>query len=306
MVGVARADDAGVFRLPDGTLLVQTVDFFTPVVDDPYDWGRIAAANALSDVYAMGGRPLTALQLVGWPRDTLPLDVLGRVLEGGADVMADAGCTIVGGHSIDDGEPKYGFAVTGLVDAANLITNAGAEPGDQLVLTKPLGTGIITTAIKAGTAALDVAASAIDTMAALNDRAAAAAAEVGVHAGTDVTGYGLLGHLREVLVASEVAAALSSVHVPLIEGVRALAERGVFPGGSERNLEDVEPHVVRPGIDDVTIRILADAQTSGGLLLAVDPGCLDALMNALTAHGVLAARIGEITDAKPGQIEVVA
>lgn len=285
--------------------MVQTVDFFTPVVDDAYDWGRIAAANALSDVYAMGGRPSTALQLVGWPRDTLSFDLLGRVLEGGADVMAAAGCTIIGGHSIDDPEPKYGFAVTGFVDEAALITNAGARPGDQLILTKPLGTGIITTAIKAGTSPPDVAASAIDTMAALNDHAAAAASEVGVHAGTDVTGYGLAGHLREILVASNVAARLSSNDVPLIDGVRALAEHGVYPGGSQRNLDDVAAHIVRAGVDDVTIRILADAQTSGGLLLAVDPERVDALTRALASHGVLGARIGAVTDGMPGRIEVV-
>ncbi len=304
IVGFGTSDDAGVFRLPGGGALVQTVDFFTPVVDDPYDWGRIAAANALSDVYAMGGTPLTALQLVAWPRDVIPFEVLGRVIEGGADVMAAAGCTVVGGHSIDDSEPKYGFAVTGLAEPGQVITNAGAVAGDVLVLTKPLGSGIITTAIKAGSATEESARAVVETMAALNDQAAAAACEVGVHAATDVTGYGLLGHLREVLEASGVGARVSAGEVPLLPGVRDLADAGVYPSGSGRNLEAILPHLSAVGVDDVTVQILADAQTSGGLLISIGADRLETLRTELKARRVLAAVVGEITAGPVGEIEV--
>ena len=294
------------FRLADGTLLVQTVDFFTPVVDDPYDWGRIAASNALSDVYAMGGSPVTALQLVGWPRGTIGFDVLGRVLEGGADVMAAAGCTIVGGHSIDDAEPKYGFAVTGTVDESSLITNAGGRVGDRLVLTKPIGTGIITTAIKSGAASNAVAAEAVEVMAQLNDVAARTVARR-VTAGTDVTGYGLLGHLRELASASELSAIVNARDVPLLAGVEELAGAGVYPGGSGRNLEAVTPYLdvaADSGVGDTMIRILADAQTSGGLLLAVDVELAAELLENLADAGVEAGDIGELVAGEAGRIEV--
>ena len=304
MVGFGASDDAGVFRLANGELLVQTTDFFTPVVDDPYSWGRIAAANALSDVYAMGGVPVTALQLVGWPRDTIPFDILGRVLAGGADVMAEAGCTIVGGHSIDDGEPKYGFAVTGTVAEQALLTNAGAVAGDTLVLTKPIGSGIIATAIKAGTAPADVADAAVEVMAALNAQAALAATDVGVHAATDVTGYGLLGHLREIARASGVSAIVEGGRVPLMDGVRALAEAGVYPGGSARNLEAVLPDIRPDSVDDLILRILADAQTSGGLLFAVAPDDVPRLLAALADRGVTGTTIGHLGEGPAGRIEI--
>lgn len=283
--------------MPDGTLLLQTVDFFTPVVDDPFDWGRIAAANALSDIYAMGGRPLTAMQLIGWPRDGLSFDVLGEVVDGGASVLQAAGCTLIGGHSIDDVEPKYGFAVSGLVDEVDVVKNAGAEPGDALVLTKPLGTGVISTAVKNGTAPEDVAAAAIETMVALNDGAARAMQRVGVHAGTDVTGFGLLGHLSEMLMASKVGARIRPDAVQVIEGVVPLANAGSFPGGSARNLAAVRPTVVGERIDDLTLRILADAQTSGGLLMAVASDRVDHMLEALKDERTLAAAvIGEIIE----------
>jgi selenide, water dikinase len=302
IVGTSTSDDAGVYRLSDDRALVQTVDFFTPVVDDAYDWGRIAATNALSDVYAMGGTPLTALQMVGWPRGVIPFEVLGDVIRGGADVMAEAGCTIVGGHSIDDAEPKYGFAVTGLVDPDMVVTNASARPGDVLVLTKPIGTGIIATAIKRGACPEEVATAAVGWMTLLNEAAARAMCSVGVTAATDVTGFGLLGHLLEITAASGVSAAVDSAAVPVIGGAWALLDAGYFPGGSDRNVEAVTPFVTGSP-DPRRLRMLADAQTSGGLLMAVQPDSLDALLAALGAVGV-AAVIGSVGDEAPGTIRV--
>jgi len=295
VVGLDLSDDAGVFRLPDGTLFLQTVDFFTPVVDSPFDWGRIAASNSLSDIYAMGGRPLTAMQLIGWPRDGLSFDVLGEVIDGGIRVLEEAGCTLIGGHSIDDPEPKYGFSVTGLVQEEDLVRNQGAQVGDALVLTKPIGTGLIATAVKAGTASGRLVADAIETMVTLNDGAARAMNRIGVHAGTDVTGFGLLGHLSEMLAASHAGARIEIDAVPLIDGLLPLAETASFPGGSVRNLASVRPLLVADGIDDLMLRILADAQTSGGMLMAVAPSRLDDMLEALAEERTLAASvIGEI------------
>jgi len=299
LVGIPGGDDAAVYRLADDLALVQTVDFFTPIVDEARDWGRIAAANALSDVYAMGARPLTALQLVGWPRDRLPLDLLGDVLEGGAEVLAEAGCLLAGGHSIDDREPKYGFAVTGIAHPDELIRNAAARPGDVLVLTKPIGTGIIATAIKQGIASVEVREAAVGSMVALNAPAAVAAVRVGVVAGTDVTGFGLLGHLGEVVRASGVSAHLDADAVPLLPGVRALAERGAIPGGTRRNLAAVERFTDFVGIDETTRLLLADAQTSGGLLLAVPEPKERAFLHALTEEGAAGTRIGRIVSRAP-------
>lgn len=296
IVGTDTSDDAGVYRIAPGTALVQTLDFFTPVVDEPYDWGRIAAANALSDVYAMGGVPLTALQLLAWPRDAIPWDVAGEVIRGGADVMEAAGCTIVGGHSVDDAEPKYGFAVTGIVDPDHMLTNATARAGDSLVLTKPIGTGIVTTAIKGGACPVDLRDRVVEQMVALNDGPARAAAAVGVTAATDVTGFGLLGHLHEMLRASGVSAVIEAPAVPVIEGAAALLADGHFPGGSKRNVTAVKPYIDgEPALGD--LRMLADAQTSGGLLVATpDP---DALGDALEAEGRRGWVIGHVT-AEPG------
>jgi selenide,water dikinase len=297
-VGTGTSDDGGVYRLSPGRALVQTVDFFTPVVDDPYDWGRIAAANALSDVYAMGGTPLTALQLVGWPRDTIPFTVLGEVVRGGADTMAAAACTIVGGHSIDATEPTYGFAVTGVVDPDRMVTNAAAQPGDLLVLTKPIGTGIVATAIKRGACPPSVAEAAVEGMARLNDAAAAAMVEVGVKAATDVTGFGLLGHLVEMVSASGAGAVVEAVLVPVIAGAWELLDQGHYPGGSQRNVEAVTPYLDGEA-DPRTVRMLADAQTSGGLLIAVPPSGHDALVERLPEAVV----IGEIDD-REGTIRI--
>ncbi len=269
VVGLSIADDAGVFRTPSGDLLVQTVDFFTPVVDDPYDWGRITAANALSDVYAMGGTPMTSLQMVGWPRDVLPFSLLERVIAGGLSVMEQAGCTVVGGHSVDDQEPKYGFAVTGIVSAEDLLTVSGALPGDKLVLTKPLGTGIAATAIKRGVAPAGLAEVAVETMAQLNELAATNLKRAGTRAMTDVTGFGLLGHLIDILKASGVGADLDFSAIPILPHVLELAANGVFPGGSERNLEAAESYTDFGDVSEPARRLLADAQTSGGLLAAV-------------------------------------
>ncbi len=303
LVGLAGADDAGVMRITDSLALVQTVDFFTPIVDDAELWGRIAAANALSDIYAMGGTPLTALQLLSWPRDALPWDLAADVIDGGLAVLAEAGCTLVGGHSIDDTEPKYGFAITGTVDPERMITNGGAAAGDLLVLTKPLGTGVITTALKAGAAPAGVMDAATALMTRLNDSAAVAALATGVAAGTDVTGFGLLGHLGEVANASGVTAVVDPERVPIIDGTAALYEAGHFPGGSKRNRRSLQGSVDVGTTDDTTLNLLYDAQTNGGLLLAVSPDDADSLVDRLEASGDGAYRIGEmIQRAEPNAI----
>ncbi len=299
-------DDAAVVRLSADRALVLTTDFFTPIVDDAYAFGQIAAANAMSDVYAMGGRPLWCLNLVGWPREKLPLDLLGEVLKGGADVAARAGAVILGGHTIDDPEPKYGLVVVGEVHPDRITTNAGARAGDRLVLTKAIGTGIVATAIKNGAAGADAVAAATASMTALNDGAAQAAGEVGVHAATDVTGFGLLGHLGSMLAASGVAAEVWAGAVPRLVGVRRLAEEGHVPGGTRRNLEALAPTTTfDPGLDEIERIVLADAQTSGGLLLAVPGPGAGRLLNALRAHKTLAAAIiGTVTTGRAGTMTV--
>jgi selenide, water dikinase len=300
LVGIAGSDDAGVIRISDELALVQSVDFFTPIVDDAALWGRIAAANALSDIYAMGGTPFTALQLLSWPRDTLDWDLAARVIDGGLAVLAEAGCTLLGGHSIDDPEPKYGFAVTGFVHPDRIITNAAGAAGDVLVLTKPLGTGVITTALKAGAAPQATVDRATVVMSRLNREASAAALASGVVAGTDVTGFGLLGHLREIADASGLGAIVDAGAVPIIEGARELAEAGHYPGGSRRNLRSLEDAVDEDGVDDTTLRLLADAQTNGGLLLAVDPERLGVLAERLVEGGDVAAPIGRLEERRGG------
>nr|WP_034385670.1 selenide, water dikinase SelD [Herbidospora cretacea] len=264
LVGLETGDDAAVVRLEGGTALVSTADFFTPVVDDPYDWGRIAAANALSDVYAMGGRPLMALNLLCWPRETLPYDLAREVLRGGADVAAQAGCHVAGGHSVVDAEPKYGMAVTGLADPAALMRNDAGRAGLPLSLTKPLGLGVLNNRHKATG---EVFPQAVDVMTALNAAASEAAVRAGVRCATDVTGFGLLGHLFKLARASGVSAVLDSARVPLLEGAREAVRDGFVPGGSRRNLGWVAPHL-SGGADEETMLLLADAQTSGGLLIA--------------------------------------
>jgi len=305
VVSAATGDDAAVYRLPSGEHLVQTVDFFTPILDDPFDWGRVAAANALSDVYAMGGHPLTALNLVAWPVDDLPLDLLARVLEGGAAVAREAGVAVVGGHSIRDPEPKYGMAVTGLVAPERLVRNDGMRAGDRLVLTKPLGLGLISTAIKAGTATDEQTRHAVETMTTLNAVASEAMGEVGVSAATDVTGFGLLGHLHIALRASGARAEIDASAVPFLEGALDLARGGMAPSGTRRNLEFVTPHVDWEAADEEWERLaLADAQTSGGLLISVPEGRAAALKAALTARGIAGPVVGVVSGGEPGRIRV--
>lgn len=284
IVGFQASDDAGVYRIAPDRALVQTVDFFTPIVDDPYDWGRIAAANALSDIYAMGATPLTALQMIGWPRDELDFNLAGEVVRGGADVMASAGCTIVGGHSIDDAEPKYGFAVTGLIHTESVITNAGGRPGDHLVITKPIGTGIIASAIKRGNCPTEIMSAAIEVMVTLNRDSAVAMSSVGVHAATDVTGFGLLGHLSEINSASGVGAMIIGEEVPVLDGAWSLLDAGMYPGGSQRNIDAVSDLI--DGVPDRRmLAMLCDAQTSGGLLIAVAPERVQQLLHELKGRG---------------------
>jgi selenide,water dikinase len=305
LVGTETRDDAAVYRLTDGLALVLTVDFFTPIVDDPFAFGQIAAANSLSDVYAMGGRPIAMLSIVGFPRDKLPMTVLAEILRGGAEKAQEAGVSVVGGHTIDDAEPKAGYAVVGLVHPARVWRNVGARPGDALVLTKPLGTGIISTAIKQAKAPERAVTAAIRSMATLNRAAAAAAATTPVHAVTDVTGFGLLGHLAEITRASKVSARLHAARIPLLPDVVALAEAGLIPGGTRRNLDAVEGTVRwDPGIPEARRFVIGDAQTSGGLLVATPDAA--ALLRALESAGVEgAAEIGEIlADDPDGAIEV--
>lgn len=290
---MGAADDAGAFALGDGRALIQTVDIFTPVVDSPADWGRIAAANALSDVYAMGGKPLTALQYLAWPRDVLRFELAAEVIAGGMDVMASASCTVVGGHSIDGPEPTFGFAVTGVVDVGDIVTNAGASVGELLVLTKPIGLGIITTGIKNGTCPEPVADEAVSVMTSLNDVAGASLRPNRASAATDVTGFGLLGHLREMLIASGVGAQVDYAKVPVIEGTVELLEAGMYPGGSKRNLASLRDFVgAAPGESE--LRILADAQTSGGLLAALPKDGVEGYLRTVPGSTVIGRLVPQL------------
>ena len=263
LVGLDDGDDAAVVRVDERTAVVATADFFTPVVDDAYDWGRIAAANALSDVYAMGGRPVVAVNLVGWPREVLPVELLREVLRGGSDVARLAGCPVAGGHSIADPEPKYGMAVTGIVDPQRLLRNDSAQAGLPLSLTKPLGVGVLNNRHKATG---EVFAHAVASMAALNREAAEAAVAGGARAATDVTGFGLLGHLHKMMRASGVTALVDAAAVPYLDGARASLAEGYVSGGTRRNLDWVRPHL-SSGVAEDELLLLADAQTSGGLLV---------------------------------------
>ena len=299
LVGIAGSDDAAVYRISDDVAMVQTVDFFTPIVDDPGDWGRIAASNALSDVYAMGGTPLTALQLLSWPRDELPWSVAADVIDGAVEVLTEAKCTLVGGHSIDDQTPKFGFAITGTVHPDRFISNDAARPGDLLILTKALGTGLIATALKKGESSSSSAAAAVASMRRLNAAASRAAVAESVRAGTDVTGFGLLGHLSEMLRASGVSATLDASSIPLIDGAQAAAEAGHVPGGTKRNAAAVASDTDYGTAPPAMRTLLADAQTSGGLLLAVPQTNAPNLIDTLIDGGDLAAVIGRIEPTAP-------
>jgi selenide,water dikinase len=297
IVGNETSDDAGVVQIAPDLALVQTVDFFTPIVDDPYDFGRIAAANALSDVYAMGGRPLSALSLVAFPLERLGAEVLALILRGGVDVVEQAGAMVVGGHSIDDPEPKFGLAVTGLVDPRAVVTNAGGRAGDALVLTKPLGVGAISTALKRGAAGPEHLEIAVATMVELNDTASRAAQAAGASAMTDVTGFGLLNHLHELARASGVAAEISAAAVPALPGVEELLHGdAAVSGGSRRNRLHAEGFAVFAAeVEEWRRRLVTDATTSGGLLVAVAPD---------RAGDVPGARVGRLRDGRPGAIHV--
>jgi selenide,water dikinase len=265
LVGLECGDDAAAVRIDNGTALIATTDFFTPVVDDAYDWGRIAAANALSDVYAMGGRPVVAVNLLGWPRDVLPFDLAAETLRGGRDMCALAGCHLAGGHSVDDPEPKYGLAVTGTADPNRLLRNDSGKPGMTLSLTKPLGIGVLNSRHKATGESFP---EAIDVMTTLNAGAASAALTAGVDCATDITGFGLLGHLHKLARASGVTAVIDSTAVPYLAGAREALAAGYVSGGTRRNLDWVAPHVDLSAVSEEEALLLADAQTSGGLLIA--------------------------------------
>ena len=296
LVGAVTGDDAAVYRLDDGRALVVTADFITPVVDDARMWGRVAAANAVSDVYAMGGRPLLALNLVGWNSEELSIDLLAEVLLGAQDVASEGGFVIAGGHTVDDPEPKFGLAVVGEADPDQFLTNTGFRPGDVLVLTKPLGIGVITTAIKAGTAPDDVVHGALDCMTRLNAEAARVALDAGATGATDVTGFGLLGHLGRAVMESGVDAEIDVGAVPLLEGARALAETGSIPGGSRRNLAWVDERLDRGNHDELDVLLLADAQTSGGLVFGASPAAAHEALDRLEETGHTASVIGRVAE----------
>jgi selenide,water dikinase len=306
LVGTETSDDAAVYRISDDTALIVTVDFFPPITDDPYEFGAIAAANSLSDVYAMGGKPLIALNIVGFPAE-LDKEILGHILQGGYAKAAEAECLIVGGHTVDDPEPKYGLSVVGVVEPGKQVSNAGAKPGDVLILSKPIGTGIITTAGKQGSVDPDVMAGAVTTMAALNRPAAQAMMQVGVNAATDITGFGLLGHLKGMVRGSGVGAEISLAAVPVLTGVRQLLDAGIAPGGTHRNVSSVADVVTwNASLTDQDRLLLCDAQTSGGLLMSVPAEREQELISALNAEGApCAAVVGRITNGPPGTISAV-
>jgi selenide, water dikinase len=302
IVGVESGDDAAVYRSPSGDLIVATLDFFTPVVDDPFDFGRVAAANSLSDVYAMGGRPLFALSVVAWPIK-LGLEGLGRVLEGAGAVTTEAGIAILGGHSVDDPVPKFGLVAVGVVEPRRLTTNRGAEPGDHIYLTKPLGSGAMTGALKKGQLTRDEIREVTDVMATLNRAGAEAMNEAGVRAATDVTGFGLLGHLQKMMLASETEARISLSALPVLSAARRLAEAGQVPGGTRRNLDYYGVNAEwGGGVTEADKLLVADAQTSGGLLACVSHDRREAFEEALRTRGVPVHRIGEVTAGRAGMV----
>jgi len=305
LVGFSTGDDAAVYQLSPSLAVVETVDFFPPIVDDPYAFGEIAAANSMSDIWAMGAKPLFALNLVGFPRD-LPVSMLSKILEGGQAKASEAGVPILGGHSVRDPEPKYGMAVTGVVHPKRVLTNAGAKVGDALILTKPLGSGIATTALKQGVAPTEVVDRVVKLMSQLNKRAGElfTSPKLKVHALTDVTGFGLLGHLFGMMKASKKRAKLFWRQVPVVEGVMALAKQGTIPGGTKSNLSYVEQAVdFDSALPEEMKWVLVDAQTNGGLLAALPPPQADAALRALKRAGINAVRIGEVVRGDVG-IEV--
>lgn len=293
LVGADTGDDAAVWRIDETRALVLTADFITPVVDDAREWGRIAATNAVSDIYAMGARPLLAINLVAWNTAELTIELLDEVLAGGLDVARDNGFVIAGGHTVDDPEPKFGMAVVGEVDPAHMLTNAGLRSGDTLVLTKPLGIGVATTAIKRDECPPELVAAAVASMTRSNAEAARVALHAGATGATDVTGFGLLGHLGRMALESGVDVTIATESVPLLAGVRELADHGIVPGGSHRNLTHVATRLDLGGVDPTTLILLADAQTSGGLVFGATADAASAAVAELRASGHVAAVIGQ-------------
>ncbi len=306
IVGLETSDDAGVYRLNDDLALVQSVDYFTPIVDDPYDFGRIAAANALSDIYAMGGKPITVMNLVGFPIYKLDRKILAEILRGGAEKVREAGATLIGGHSIDDVDPKFGMSVTGVIDPRKIWTNSTAKPGDALIITKPIGMGITSKAIKEAKSTPEEVAEAVKWMAMLNKYAADVAHRYPISAVTDVTGFGLLGHALEMVQGSGYGLELHAARVPVLAGARHHAQSGLIPSGSKRNMAYVEDKVdFEDSIDDITKSILADAVTSGGLLVALPEEYADSFLQEVRQAGMeRSERIGKFVDHSSGRIKV--
>lgn len=305
LVGFDTGDDAAIYRLDDGVALVLTVDFFAPVVDDPFQYGAIAAANALSDVYAVGGRPMLALNIAAFPR-SLPIDIAPEILRGGAEKCKEAGVIIVGGHTVDDSEPKYGLAVIGTVTPGAQVQNSTAQSGNALVLTKPVGTGIISTACKAGDVDVDVLDGCIESMLQLNKDASEAMLEAGASAATDISGFGLVGHLMTMMRASDTTGIVSRSQVPILQGAEKLLGEGVVSGGTNRNMESCEGIVSwgeSLGLEDRLM--LCDAQTSGGLLISLPMHKSDSLIESLSARGVSGSVVGEVTDFDGTPVRVV-
>jgi selenide,water dikinase len=297
LIGFDTADDAGVYQLAPDLALVQTVDFFTPIVDDPYTFGQIAAANSLSDVYAMGGRPISALSIVGFPQSGRDISILERIVQGGAAKMQEAGCAVIGGHSIGDEEIKFGYAVTGLIDPRRVLSNAAARPGDRLVLTKRIGTGVISTALKKNVASDAAIGGAIESMSTLNRAASETALNFAVHSATDITGFGLLGHARGMAVASKVGLVFDHRQIEFLPEATELSRQGHLPGGLKRNIEFISACVeFAVDIPEEIRNLLYDPQTSGGLLLSVAPEDAQGLLSALRGNGVTAQEVGEVVE----------
>lgn len=307
MVGIETSDDAGIYQLTDEIALVHTVDFFTPIVDDPFIFGQIAAANALSDVYAMGGTPLTAMNLVAFPIHTLPSTILKEILRGGLSKMQEARVALVGGHSIEDKEIKYGLAVTGIVNPRRYLTNARAKAGDQLVLTKPLGTGIIATALKAEMASGEAVHKMVESMITLNRKASELMKVYEAHACTDITGFGLIGHALEMAKASQIQMVIQSQNVPIFPEALEYARNGLIPGGAYSNRKYFSCHVeVDPRVPEILVDLFYDPQTSGGLLISLPPEKAQRLVEALRKEGVLQSSIiGEVAEGPPGRIQIL-
>ena len=304
MVGLDSPDDGGVIDIGNGIRVVQTVDFFTPILDNPFDWGKVAAANALSDIYAMGGTPISSLQLVSWPREDLSFEILSEVLKGGLEIMQSAGCNIIGGHSIDDKEPKYGFAVTGIINDA-IYKKRNLQVGDKLFLTKPLGSGIISSAIKKNIASEKAVSEVTEVMTALNDKALEAAKELNANAITDVTGFGLLGHLIEMIGDSEVTVNIYLDNVPVIEHAKEYLNNGVYPSGSKRNFDSAKENIIYSDDQESFVKILSDAQTSGGLLISAPNDNSINLDDISDRLGINIWEIGDIVSRYKNKVNII-